>query len=524
MLEKGRPGKYKLWRSDQLVQAYEAVVKGKLSVRRAAEEFNVPRSTLHDRLSGRTQFGVTSGPCRYLSDEEEEELVVFIKNCAKLGCARSRLQVISLVQHIVDQKNLGVKVTHGWWESFRRRHGDLTLRTAERLAYIRMVSSSEAILDDYFDVLERTLVENDLQEKPCLIFNVDETGMPLDPPSLKVVASVGNKHSQATCSGDKSQITVVACCSAAGSALPPMVIFDRKILKPELTIGEVPGTMYGLSSNGWIDSELFELWFKHHFLAYAPPTRPLLLLLDGHSSHFQPTFIRSAAREQVIVFCLPPHTTHLTQPLDKGCFGPLKMYWREACQNYQAQNPHRVITRFQFSKIFSEAWQKGMTMKNIRAGFRVTGVFPLNRDALKPKEQKKCLLEDTGLKYIPMLTPRRHSDKSLTPKFSDQEFDCYQQWYENGIDDVPVERCRYQLWKSMYHPDMTVTAMSPVLTQRRLSSFSDGSESSDELHSSKCATGRLKTLYFVLCKGHYTCKHTYQNSILASVLQLCTVS
>ena len=91
-----------------------------------------------------------------------------------------------------------------------------------------------------------------------------------------------------------------------------------------------------------------------------------------------------------------------------------------------------------------------------------------------------------------MLTPRRCSDKSLTPKFSNHEFDCYQQWYEDGIDDVPVERCRYQLWKNMYHPDVTdcdLQAMSPVLTQQRLSSFSDGSESPDELHSSKCATG-----------------------------------
>ena len=66
-------------------------------------------------------------------------------------------------------------------------------------------------------------------------------------------------------SGDKTQITVLSSCSAAGYALPPFVIFDRKTLKPELTVGEVPGTVHGLSSKGWIDGELFELWFTHHF-------------------------------------------------------------------------------------------------------------------------------------------------------------------------------------------------------------------------------------------------------------------
>lgn len=225
-----------------------------------------------------------------------------------------------------------------------------------------MVSSTPAILDCYFDLLESTLEQNDLTDKPYQIFNADESGMPFDPPSLKVVVPSGARHSQVRSTGAKGQVTVLACCSAAGYSMPPMVIFDRKTLKPELTNGEIPGTMYGLSSSGWIDSELFELWFSHHFLAHAPPVRPLLLLLDGHSSHFNPEFVRKAAKEQVIVFCLLPHTTHLTQPLDKGCFGPLKVFWREECQDFLANNPDKVVTRFQFSQLFARAWLQGMTM------------------------------------------------------------------------------------------------------------------------------------------------------------------
>ena len=72
-----------------------------------------------------------------------------------------------------------------------------------------------------------------------------------------------------------------------------------------------------------MDSELFETCFAQHFLTYAPPSRPLLLLIDGHMSHFSPTFVNRAAEEEVVVFCLPPHSTHKTQPLNKGVFGPL---------------------------------------------------------------------------------------------------------------------------------------------------------------------------------------------------------
>ena len=111
--------------------------------------------------------------------------------------------------------------------------------------------------------------------------------MPLDLPFLKIITSRGVKHSQIISSGHKNQATVVGCCSAGGITLPPMVVFDRKSLRPEYTNGEVPGTIYGLSKSSWKDSELFYLWFRNHFLVYAPPTRPLLLLLDGHSSHYQ---------------------------------------------------------------------------------------------------------------------------------------------------------------------------------------------------------------------------------------------
>lgn len=62
---------------------------------------------------------------------------------------------------------------------------------AEPLAYAQVVSSSPAILDYYYDLLESTTEENGLAEKPCQIFNADESGMPLDPPSLKVVVPSG---------------------------------------------------------------------------------------------------------------------------------------------------------------------------------------------------------------------------------------------------------------------------------------------------------------------------------------------
>ena len=431
-------------------KALQAVKLGETSVRKAAVEYGVPKSTLGDRVSGRVTHGTVSGPPKYLSDEEEDELVRFILGCASVGYPKTRKEILSLVQTQVDKP-----ISHGWWDSFCKRHPNLTFRTPAPLSIARATAIDENSLDRYFVLLERTLEDNGLLEKPCQLFNMVETGMPLSPQSPKCVFGRGEKNPVNIDGGDKAQITVVACVNAAGYCISPMVIWDRKKLSLELTAGEVPGTFYGLSDKGWMDQELFDAWLSCHFLRYAPPARPLLLLLDGHSSHYSPYAIRFAAKEKVIMFALPPHTTHVTQPLDRSCFSPLKVAWREVCHTFMAENPGKRVTRFNFSQLFSLAWMKSMTMKNIVSGFRVTGVYPVNRRAVeKQKELSKLSLpEATGLAYIPLYSPTKvlSVEPRQHTKFSVEELDRFECRYENGYDLKTDER--YNNWLRMYHPD-----------------------------------------------------------------------
>ena len=94
---------------------------------------------------------------------------------------------------------------------------------------------------------------------------------------------------------------------------------------------------------------------KKTFLKHVVPARPLLLLLDGHSSHFQLEVIRYAKTSEVIVFCLPPHKTHASQPLDVAVFGPLKQHWANSCHKYMQKNPGKGITKYQFSGPFQRS-------------------------------------------------------------------------------------------------------------------------------------------------------------------------
>ena len=142
----------------------------------------------------------------------------------------------------------------------------------------------------------------------CLCNQIQERCLPL----IK-----GQKHPYVVTSGDKTQITIMSCISAAGYAIPPCIIFQHKRKVDDyLRVGEVPDTYYNVSDSGWMNGAIFEDWFENHFLFHAPAARPLILLLDGHSSHYNINAIKLATAARVIILCLPPNTTHMLQPLD----------------------------------------------------------------------------------------------------------------------------------------------------------------------------------------------------------------
>ena len=211
------------------------------------------RSTSHDRVSGKVQEGAKRGPPTYLTIEEEEELANFLLRCADIGYPHSLPLALALVQNIVDSKGIKKTITRGWWQKFCQRHRDVTHCLAVPLSIARAIVTDRNVINRYFDMLTETLKSNGLFHKPELIYNCDETGMPLGALNRKVVAGIGSKPSCIT-TNSKTQIIVLASVNAAGLTLPPFVIFQRKTMNYQLTIGEVPGTLYGIIIREGLDN------------------------------------------------------------------------------------------------------------------------------------------------------------------------------------------------------------------------------------------------------------------------------
>jgi len=74
---------------------------------------------------------------------------------------------------------------------------------------------------------------------------------------------------------------------------------------------------------------------------------------------------------------LPPHFSHLTQPLDVGVFGPLKTHMASALEPIISTEIHRLI-KAEWLAAYVEAHRNAFSTRNIRSGFCGTGILLFN--------------------------------------------------------------------------------------------------------------------------------------------------
>src|SRR5271170_182869 len=100
-----------------------------------------------------------------------------------------------------------------------------------------------------------------------------------------------------------------------------------------------------------------------------------LLICDGHDSHINGEFIAYCIDNNILLMILPPHSSHLTQPLDVGVFGALKKHMAAEIDPIVRTGVAR-IQKVEWLTAFVAAHDKALSVKNILGGFRGTGIHP----------------------------------------------------------------------------------------------------------------------------------------------------
>ena len=117
------------------------------------------------------------------------------------------------------------------------------------------------------------------------------------------------------CSGEKNskiRITGLAAANAVGDKLPMFVIGKYKnpwcFKKCENITSR-----YRSQRKSWMDSTLFEEWIRELDVKFHKENRTIALIIDNCPAH--PTI---GGLSNVRLIFLPPNTTSVSQPMDKG--------------------------------------------------------------------------------------------------------------------------------------------------------------------------------------------------------------
>jgi hypothetical protein len=216
-----------------------------------------------------------------------------------------------------------------WVTSFINRRPEIKSRFARRYNYSRALCEDPKIINEFFNELQRICADKGILTED--IYNFDETGFAMGMiATAKVVARREMPGKPWLIQpGDREWVTTIECINARGFSLPTTIIFKGKVpIQGWYEEYGLPGNWrIEVSKNGWTNDELGLRWLQKTFIpATSERTvgRYRLLILDGHGSHLTPQFDAICRENDIIPLCMPAHSSHLLQPLDVGCFGPLK--------------------------------------------------------------------------------------------------------------------------------------------------------------------------------------------------------
>ena len=329
---------------------------------------------------------VTTGRSPLFTQEEELEIVNHVKRMANLGYGYTRQEVANMASDyavILGKRTKTDPLTLRWFDGFISRWPELRVLKPRGLEHLRAKAASAETVQNYFSELSDVMAKYDLMDKPHLIFNVDEKGISQNHSPPHVVAG-RDVHPPAVTSGKSATTTIIGCGSAAGVAVPPFFVFPGARMRSDLLEGTSPGADGDVSETGWSNGQVFRKYLQNHFIKYIPrDDHYALLLMDGHSTHVSVGLIEWAKEHRIILYILPAHTSHLLQPLDVGCYGPLQRVYNNECHK-QMRLTSSVITRYNVGELASRAYTKALSPENLQTAFQKTGIYPLNAAAIDP--------------------------------------------------------------------------------------------------------------------------------------------
>jgi hypothetical protein len=335
--QRGKDSTYQEGRIELAIQAFK---NGQFkSIRAAAIAYDVPEKTARRRARGIAAKRASRAPNRKLSPTEEISLQEWVLSMDKRGMP-PRIATVRQMANLLLAKRFKTTtpptVGQHWVQNFINRDDELKSKYNRKYDYQRAKCENPTLIREWFKRV-RSVVEQ-YGIVPEDYYNFDETGFQMGIiATSKVVTRTDRAGRPRTVQpGNREWVTAIEAISATGYLVPPLIILEAIMHQAAwYSTGMPVDWSIGVSPNGWTNDEIGLFWLKEVFDRYTRSRtvgRYRLLVFDGHGSHVTPEFDQYCIDHDIVVLCMPPHSSHLLQPLDVSCFSVLKRVYGQGVE------------------------------------------------------------------------------------------------------------------------------------------------------------------------------------------------
>lgn len=370
--------------SDQegrILLAIQAFKSGQFrSMRACVKAYDVPYTSFYNRLHELPLRRDTPSNTQRLTSQEELAIIQYILDLDSRGFPPRPATVREMADLLLSERD-APPVGKNWTSTFIKRRTEIKTKFSRKYDYKRAQCEDPIVLGDWFRLVRNTITKYGIVEED--IYNFDEAGFLMGViATAKVVTGSESRNRPKTAQpGNREWVSIIQGINSCGWALPPFIIFKGQYhLSAWYEDSGLPQDwVITLSENGWTTNEIGFEWIQHFDKHTKGRTvgRYRLLVLDGHESHISVQFQQYCQENSIITLCMPPHSSHILQPLDVGCFSPLKALYGKQIENLvRVRIQH--ITKLEFLPAFKVAFNAAFIEQNIKSGFRATGLVPYN--------------------------------------------------------------------------------------------------------------------------------------------------
>ncbi|KAI0994129.1 hypothetical protein K3495_g14054 [Podosphaera aphanis] len=209
-----------------------------------------------------------------------------------------------------------------------KRNPQCKIRRSKKLSAARKAATERGEVEEHFNRFRNE--QSAKKIKPEKIWNFDETGFRIGCLNGQLVLIWAEQKAVYLIDPEnRDYVTYIEAISANGKTIPPIVILSGALLLEKFFGNNLDdGVLFAMTESGYTNDMLSFEWVKH-FDKHTKPSNPeewRMLVMDGHGSHVTLEFVDYCHNNKILPFLLPPHSTHLLQPLDIGVFQQYKHY------------------------------------------------------------------------------------------------------------------------------------------------------------------------------------------------------